>query len=88
MKTQSVTIHRAVITWSNFDTPEVEQAVVFKIGGVIECAMSVEGMEISVNNIDIDIKTEPIVTFKTSDSESLIHELFIAHDKINWLWEL
>ena len=88
MNTKQVTIHRAHITWSNFDTPEVEAVVVFKIDGVLDCAMSVNGMEFSGDGLDITTNNEAIASFKTADAEELIHELFIAHDKLNWLWEL
>ena len=88
MKTSQVTIHRAHITWSNFDTPEVEAVVVFKIDGVVDCAMSHNGMEFSIESVDIATTIEPIASFKTADAEELIHELFIAHDKLDWLWEL
>jgi hypothetical protein len=88
MKTSTVTIHRAHINWSNFDTPEVESVMVFKIDGQIECAMSVNGMEFSGDGLDIDIQEESVASFKTADAEELIHEIFVAHDKIDWLWEL
>lgn len=91
MKTSNVTIHRGHITWSNFDTPEVESVVVFKVDGVVDCSMSTNGMEFSGDGLDISITDEPIASFNTSStiaSEELIHELFIAYDRTDWLWEL
>ena len=88
MKTSNVTIHRGHITWSNFDTPEVEAVVVFKVDGVVDCSMSHNGMEFSGEGLELTITDEPIASFKTANAEELIHELFIAYDKLDWLWEL
>ena len=87
MKTSNVTIHRGSITWDEYDREVQESVIVFKVDDIFECAMSTDGYEYSGSDIDF-VTGKELATFKTEDSEESIQEIFMAHDKLDWLWEL
>lgn len=83
---KNVTISRGHITWDDYDRT-VESVIVFKVDGVFECAMSTDGYEYSDTDLDL-VTGKEVATFKTEDSETLIHEIFVSHEKLTWLWDI
>jgi len=88
----NLSIHRATVTWDNFDVPEVEQVLVFKIDGKNECAMRTNGMEICPDMVEIQINPNAIYAYFSQSEEAIedfIHDLYCGdNDKIlNALWE-
>ncbi len=83
---QSLTISRGHITWDD-NGRTVEAVIVFTLDNSFECAMSIDGMEYSGDDLDL-VTGKEIATFKTEDSETLIHEIFVSNEKLTWLWDI
>jgi uncharacterized transporter YbjL len=73
---KNVTISRGHITWDDYDRT-VESVIVFKV----------DGYEYSDTDLDL-VTGKEVATFKTEDSETLIHEIFVSHEKLTWLWDI